>query len=70
MTKTSEDYYNETVEGLVKGVVTEFLETGIGYLDVVEFLDEEGFDSEFIRQDVHEQANAALDTILQRWLDD
>lgn len=71
MMKTSDELYEETVEDLVKRLVADHLENQIGYLDVVEFLEEEGgYDAEFIREDVYTRANAALDTILQRWLDD
>lgn len=71
MTKTTEELYEERVEDATRGLLVEFLENQVDFLTVVEYLEEDGEDWEDddFAGDVQESVNAALDTILQRWLD-
>lgn len=71
MTKTAEELYEERVSAATHGLVVEFLERAVDFLEVSEFLEEVGeYDAtdDFVK-DVQNSVNGELGDILQRWED-
>jgi len=70
MTKTAEEAYEERLADYTRTMVLDFFDGGVGYLEVSEFLSDEDYDYEEVRNDLYDRVNASLDTIAQRFADD
>lgn len=69
MTKTTEDIYEDRLKDFTRQFVNELVDDGlVGYLDVVEFLEENSAYEEDIARDVYNAVDSVLNDLLDRWL--